>query len=236
MDEQLDERTTGLIMDGQLDGWTFGSTGQVDGWIIGRMDNWTDWWLDKTLFCESFLHLKASEWNFIFSDVYPLETGASEIMFLFSSWTKVQSEGTLRDGGGSSCSLWVSRNFSSTFKTNQSSSFPSEQEVTSLHCSPSPHHNPTRPDAGGSESRLVPCWGSAHLSAHLTPMRRAISMEQMGSAIIRSYFCIRRAEMMTPMLPRVSAMMWRRTPAEKPSSTQTTNWRKRNQNAAFTHN
>lgn len=46
----------------------------------------------------------------------------------------------------------------------------------------------------------------------LTPMSRAMSMEQMGSAIIRSYFCIRSAEMMTPILPRVSAMMWRRTP------------------------
>lgn len=44
-------------------------------------------------------------------------------------------------------------------------------------------------------------------------MRMAISMEQMGSAIIKSYFCISRAETITPILPRVSAMMCRRTPA-----------------------
>lgn len=48
---------------------------------------------------------------------------------------------------------------------------------------------------------------------HLTPMRREISIEQIGSAIIRSYFCISRAEMITPTLPRVSAMMCSRTPA-----------------------
>ncbi len=49
---------------------------------------------------------------------------------------------------------------------------------------------------------------------HLTPIRRAISMEQMGSAIIRSYFCISSAEMITPTLPRVSAMMCSSTPAK----------------------
>lgn len=43
-------------------------------------------------------------------------------------------------------------------------------------------------------------------------MSRAMSMEQTGSAIIRSYFCMSTAEMMTPTLPRVSAMMCRRTP------------------------
>ena len=49
----------------------------------------------------------------------------------------------------------------------------------------------------------------------LTPMRREMSMEQMGSAIIRSYFCISRAEMMTPTLPSVSATICRNTPVNQ---------------------
>lgn len=57
--------------------------------------------------------------------------------------------------------------------------------------------------------------------SYLTPMRRAMSMEQMGSAIIRSYLCIRKAEMMTPMLPNVSATMCRKTPAGHKKTHQT---------------
>lgn len=60
-------------------------------------------------------------------------------------------------------------------------------------------------------------------------MRMEISMEQMGSAIISSYFCIRRAEMITPTLPRVSAMMWRRTPGNHGNQSELLKWSEINQ-------
>lgn len=70
-----------------------------------------------------------------------------------------------------------------------------------------------------AESREVNAHNSVGrgVRTHLTPMRSAMSMEQIGSAIIRSYFCIRMADMMTPTLPNVSATMWRKTPAMKKS-------------------
>ncbi len=43
-------------------------------------------------------------------------------------------------------------------------------------------------------------------------MRAAINMEQMGSAIIQPKDWIRREEMITPTLPRVSAKMCRKIP------------------------
>lgn len=58
------------------------------------------------------------------------------------------------------------------------------------------------------------------VNGHLTPMRMAISMEQIGSAIIRSYFCISSAEMITPTLPKVSAMMCSSTPAHTHACTE----------------
>ena len=44
------------------------------------------------------------------------------------------------------------------------------------------------------------------------PIRMAMKMEQMGSAIIQPKAHIRMAETITPALPKVSARIWRNTP------------------------
>lgn len=47
---------------------------------------------------------------------------------------------------------------------------------------------------------------------NLNPIRVAINMEQIGSAIIHPNWFMRTADIITPTLPRVSASMWRKTP------------------------
>ena len=53
---------------------------------------------------------------------------------------------------------------------------------------------------------------SASIDQTDIPIRMAMKMEQMGSAIIQPKAHIKMAETITPALPSVSAKMWRKTP------------------------
>ena len=53
--------------------------------------------------------------------------------------------------------------------------------------------------------------GESRIS-YLKPIKREISIEHTGSAIIQPYICIRPDDIITPILPNVSANMCRNTP------------------------